>query len=218
LSNRFKLLVFDWDGTVIDSTGLIVLSIQNACRDLDLPVPKDEDARHVIGLGLQPALSYLLPSVGEETYPLVAQRYRYHYLARDHEAPLFGGVKELLHKLRQRGHTLAVATGKSRAGLDRSLRHVGLQPLFDATRCADESFSKPHPAMLHELMTDLLVSPEETLMIGDTTHDLDMAANAAVAGLAVGYGAHPMEQLRTRTPLEVVDSVPALTAWLHANA
>ena len=103
-------------------------------------------------------------------------------------------------------------------GLDRALNHVGLMPLFDATRCADESFSKPHPAMLHELMADLVVRPQETLMIGDTTHDLDMAANAAVASLAVTYGAHPTEQLRARAPLEVLDSVPALTEWLYANA
>jgi phosphoglycolate phosphatase len=218
VSNRFKLLVFDWDGTIIDSTGLIVHSIQSACRDLGLVVPTDDAARYVIGLGLQPALSHLLPGVDQQTYPLVSQRYRYHYLAGDHEAPLFGGVADLLQQLRLRGHTLAVATGKSRAGLDRSLRHVGLTALFDATRCADETFSKPHPAMLHELMVDLVVSPQQTLMIGDTTHDLDMAANASVAGLGVGYGAHPAEQLRTRAALEVVDSVSTLSAWLHANA
>jgi phosphoglycolate phosphatase len=218
VSKRFKLLVFDWDGTIIDSTGLIVHSIQNACRDLGLAVPTDDDARYVIGLGLQPALSHLLPGVDQQTYPLVSQRYRYHYLARDHEAPLFGGVADLLQQLRLRGHTLAVATGKSRAGLQRSLQHVGLTQLFDATRCADETFSKPHPAMLQELMADLVVSPQETLMIGDTTHDLDMAANAAVAGLGVSYGAHPAEQLRARVALEVVDSVSTLTAWLYANA
>jgi phosphoglycolate phosphatase len=212
------LLVFDWDGTIMDSTGLIVHSIQNACRDLGLTVPSESAARHVIGLGLHPALSQLLPGVDQQHYPQVAQRYRYHYLASDHEAPLFQGVPELLRELRQRGHTLAVATGKSRVGLDRALNHVGLMPLFDATRCADETFSKPHPAMLHELMADLVVGPQETLMIGDTTHDLDMAANAAVASLAVTYGAHPTEQLRARAPLEVVDSVPALTEWLYANA
>lgn len=202
----------------MDSTGLIVHSIQNACRDLGFTVPSEGAARHVIGLGLHPALSQLLPGVDQQQFPLVAQRYRYHYLARDHEAPVFDGVPELLRELRQRGHTLAVATGKSRVGLDRSLNHLGLMPLFDATRCADETFSKPHPAMLHELMADLVVSPEETLMIGDTTHDLDMAINASVAGLAVAYGAHPTEQLRSRAPLEVVDSVSTLTAWLYANA
>ncbi len=218
MPKRFKLLVFDWDGTIIDSTGLIVHAIQNACRDLGLVVPTEAAARHVIGLGLHPALSHLLPGVDQQSYPQVAQRYRHHYLARDHEAPLFGGVAELLRGLRQRGHTLAVATGKSRVGLDRSLQHVGLMPLFDATRCADETFSKPHPAMLHELMTDLVVSPAETLMIGDTTHDLDMAANAAVAGLAVGYGAHHSDELRSRAPLEIADSVEQLSQWLYRNA
>jgi phosphoglycolate phosphatase len=218
VSKQFNLLVFDWDGTVIDSTGLIVSSIQKACRDLGLAVPEDDAARYVIGLGLRPALAHLLPGVDEQTYPLVSQRYRHHYLMRDHETPLFAGVGDLLAQLKQRGHTLAVATGKSRAGLQRSLQHVGLAHLFDATRCADETFSKPHPAMLHELMADLLMSAPETLMIGDTTHDLDMAANAAVAALGVGYGAHPSEQLRTRAALEVVDSVDSLTAWLYANA
>ncbi|WP_417068052.1 HAD-IA family hydrolase [Niveibacterium terrae] len=218
MSNRFDLVVFDWDGTLMDSTASIASAIRSACADLGLAVPSVEQARHVIGMGLAEALRYAVPELGEADYPRLAERYRFHYLARDQELVLFDGVEDLLHELRGRGLLLAVATGKSRRGLDRVLAQTGLAPLFDATRCADECFSKPHPAMLLELMDELGVEPERTLMIGDTTHDLLMAANAGTPALGLSCGAHPVDQLEGAEPLAVLDSAEGLRRWLIANA
>jgi len=217
LAKRFELIVFDWDGTVLDSAGAIVRAIQASCVDLDLPVPADARARHVIGLGLQDALSHAVPELAEEDYPRMVERYRHHYLSRDHELSLFDGVEALVASLADEGVTLAVATGKSRKGLDRALAHSGLGRFFAATRCADECFSKPHPAMLEALMDELMIRPDQTLMIGDTTHDLQMAVNAGVAALGVTYGAHPVDHLQTVPSLGCVDSVEALAEWLKQN-
>lgn len=214
MARTLDLIVFDWDGTLMDSTATIVLSIQQACRDLDLPVPSREQASHVIGLGLADALAHAVPSLPRERVPDLVDRYRHHYLSRDHDLVLFGGARELLVGLKERGYQLAVATGKSRLGLDRALRVSGLGPLFDATRCADESFSKPHPAMLHSLMDELGAAPDVTLMVGDTTHDLLMAANAGTHALGVSYGAHPLAQLESVPSRGIVDSVDALGQWL----
>jgi phosphoglycolate phosphatase len=213
-----RLIVFDWDGTLMDSAAAIVAAIQAASRDLTLPVPVDQKARHVIGLGLADALSYLFPELHAAGYEAVADRYRYHYLARDHEIPLFEGAREMLGELAAAGFLLAVATGKSRRGLDRALDATGLASRFDATRCADEAFSKPHPAMLLELMDELGADAETTLMVGDTTHDLEMARNARVAPVAVTYGAHSRESLSACAPLACLDTVPALRAWFAAHA
>lgn len=218
MGNRFDLVVFDWDGTLMDSTASITAAIRSACADLGLTVPSVEAARHVIGMGLAEALRYAVPELSEADYPRLAERYRFHYLARDQELVLFDGVEDLLHALREQGFLLAVATGKSRRGLDRVLAQTGLAPLFEATRCADECFSKPHPAMLLELMDELGVGPERTLMIGDTTHDLLMAANAGTQALGLSYGAHPVEQLEGALPLAVLDSTEGLRRWLVANA
>jgi phosphoglycolate phosphatase len=216
-SRRFDLIVFDWDGTLFDSTALIVRSIQAAAADLGTEVPSDEQAAWVIGMGLQEALQHAVPSFPPERYAELAQRYRHHYFARQHELVLFPGTLEMLHALRARQHWLGVATGKSRRGLDEALRTVELQGLFDATRTADETASKPHPLMLQELMAEFGVAPERTLMVGDTTHDLQLAANAGAAGLAVSFGAHAPEAFEAHAPQLVAHSTRELHDWLLAH-
>jgi len=217
MAKRFDLVVFDWDGTLMDSAAAIVRSIVAAATDLGLPEPSEERARYVIGLGLTDALSHAVPELKVEDYPRMVERYRYHYLSGDAQLALFPGVDEMLAWLGASGHMVAVATGKSRAGLQRALAHSGLEAHFHATRCADECFSKPHPAMLNELMEEFGVSPERTLMIGDTTHDMQMARNAGTAGLAVSFGAHPLELLLAEQPLACVHSSLALDSWLREN-
>lgn len=211
---RYDLIVFDWDGTLFDSTALIVRAIQAACRDLGAPVPSDEAAAHVIGLGLQDALQHAVPDLPGDLYPELGRRYRQHYFASHDQVTLFAGVPELLTGLRERNHWLAVATGKNRHGLNEALRISGLAGSFDATRTADETRSKPHPQMLQELMREFGVDPERTLMIGDTTHDLQLAANAGTDAVAVAYGAHPPEQLGDLRPLTIAHSVLELQDWL----
>jgi phosphoglycolate phosphatase len=215
---RYSLLVFDWDGTLIDSAGAIVWCIQSACRDLGLPVPDDARASHVIGLGLQDALAYAVPGLPPRDYGRMVERYRHHFLSRDPQIPLFPGVEAMLADLRGRGHLLAVATGKSRAGLSRALDHTGLGPLFTASRCADQCASKPAPDMLFELMAELGANEANTLMIGDTVHDLRMAAHARVPALAVSYGAHARTDLEALAPLACLQSIDELTRWLTRNA
>ena len=218
MARKFDLLVFDWDGTLLDSTGAIVDAIQAACRDLGQPEPSDEHARYVIGLGLADALRHSAPALSEDLLPQMVERYKAHYLSRDHELRLFDGIRELIAQLHASGFLLAVATGKGRRGLDRSLSCSGLGVYFSASRCADECFSKPHPQMLDELMAEFAVPPERTLMIGDTTHDLQMAINAGVAGLAVDYGAHSAPALDALKPLARLHSIAELARWLGTNA
>jgi phosphoglycolate phosphatase len=215
---RFRLLVFDWDGTLADSTAIIAGAIQQACRDLGLPAPDDAAARFVIGLGLADALRHVAPTLLAEDYPRLSERYREHYLARDPEIPLFGGARELLDELDARGFLLAIATGKSRVGLARALTQQGLTHRFVASRCADEGFPKPHPDMLLALMDRCGVAPFETLMIGDTTHDLALARNAGASSLAVSYGAHKADGFAEWSPLATVASIEELRTWLRANA
>ena len=215
---RYELLVFDWDGTLIDSAGAIVWCIQSACRDLGLPVPDAARASHVIGLGLQDALAYAVPGLPPADYGRMVERYRKHFLARDAEIPLFRGAAGMLSSLRGRGHTLAIATGKSRAGLQRALDNTSLRPLFASSRCADQCAPKPAPDMLLELMDELGANEANTLMIGDTVHDLRMAAHAGVAAVAVSYGAHPKADLEALEPVACVDSVDELDEWLQRNA
>ena len=199
MAKQFDLIVFDWDGTLMDSTGAIVDALQSAARDIGVPVPSNE-------------------SLPEERYRELAERYRHHYLTRDHELRLFDGIEALLEQLAASGHALAVATGKTRAGLDRALDACSLRPRFLASRCADECHSKPHPQMLEELMAEFAVAPERVVMIGDTTHDLQMAINAGVAGIGVSYGAHPRPQLEATSPQFCADSVDELAQWLLAHA
>lgn len=218
MAKRFNLIVFDWDGTLMDSAGAIVDALQAACRDLSIEPPSEKRARHIIGLGLQDALREALPELDPGRYREVAQRYRHHYLSHDHELVLFNGVVDLVRELGEAGFLLAIATGKSRSGLDRALAGSGLLPFFLASRCVDECHSKPHPQMLLELMEEFAVEPENTLMIGDTIHDLQMARNAKVSALAVAYGAHPRATLEVEMPLWCAADVAEMRAWLMANA
>ena len=214
----YELIVFDWDGTLMDSTRVIAESLQAACRDVGIAVPNESDARFVIGLGLADTFRHVAPGLDDEGRRRVSERYRHHFLAREHEAPLYDGVREMLADLRARGRRLAVATGKARRGLDRAIDATGLDGVFEATRCADEGFAKPHPDMLLMLMDITGVEPGRALMVGDTTHDLDLAANAGVAAVAVSYGAHAAGLLATRPAAARCDSVAELHRWLTNHA
>ncbi|MBI3902711.1 MAG: HAD-IA family hydrolase [Nitrosomonadales bacterium] len=218
MAQRYDLIVFDWDGTVMDSTAVIAGSIQAACRDLDLSVPSDEAARHVIGMGLVQALRHAVPDAPEAMYAPLVERYRHHFLAQDEAIPLFEGARELIAELHGAGYQLAVATGKSRAGLDRALQSSGMGQYFHALRTADVTHSKPHPAMLLEIMGELDIEPERVLMVGDTTHDLQMALNAGVDALGMTHGAHPVDELRALQPLALLGDFAELRAWLATNA
>jgi phosphoglycolate phosphatase len=215
---QFDLIVFDWDGTLFDSTALITRCIQAACADVGVAVPSDKDASYVIGLGLIEALAHAAPDLPRERYPELGNRYRHHYFAKQHEIVLFDGTLAMLQALRERKHLLGVATGKSRRGLDEALKTVELAGLFDATRTADETASKPDPQMLLELMDHFGVTAQRTLMIGDTTHDLQLAANAGTARIGVSYGAHASEAFAEFDPLHVAHSVPELHQWLLRHA
>ena len=215
---RFDLIVFDWDGTLFDSTMLIVRCIQAGCRDLGVEPPSDHDAAYVIGLGLHDALQHAVPGLAADRYPELGQRYRQHYWASKDQLLLFPGTLVMLQALKQRQHLLAVATGKNRRGLDDALAHAQLNGVFDGSRTADETAGKPDPLMLRELMAEFDIKPERTLMIGDTTHDLQMAANAGTPRVGVSYGAHHHETFAEHQPLFVAHSTAELHAWLVDNA
>ena len=215
---RFDLIAFDWDGTLFDSTAIIVRCIQAAVRDVGGTVPTDKEAAYVIGMGLMQALAHAAPDVPPEKYTELGNRYRFHYIQHQDDLSLFDGVLPLLNDLRERGHLLAVATGKSRRGLDEALHTVQLKGVFDGSRTADQTAGKPHPLMLQELMAEFDVAPERLLMIGDTTHDLQMAVNAGCASVGVSYGAHEPDAFHALKPLAVVHSVRELHDWLLHNA
>jgi phosphoglycolate phosphatase len=213
---KYRLIVFDWDGTLIDSHSAIAECMQEASRELGLSVPERERATHVIGLGLHDAMRIVAPDLPGHRYPEYIDAYRRHFLAREESMQPFPGMRDLLGFLSNRS-TLAIATGKSRRGLDRALRASGLERHFRASRCADETHPKPHPAMLHELMAELDASPAEVLMVGDTSHDLQMAAAAGVDAVAVSYGAHARESLLACGPRGCAASVEELREWLERN-
>ncbi|MCX7249175.1 MAG: HAD-IA family hydrolase [Burkholderiales bacterium] len=217
-ARRFDLIAFDWDGTLFDSTALITRCIQEAVRDVGGAVPSDRDASYVIGMGLMQALAHAAPDVPVERYPELGARYRHHYIAHKHDISLFEGILEMLTELRSHQHWLAVATGKTRQGLDDALHSSELKGMFDSSRTVDETAGKPHPRMLLELMSEFGVDPGRTLMIGDTTHDLQMAANAGCPSVAVSYGAHEPEAFHALQPLFVAHSVRQLHDWLLVNA
>jgi phosphoglycolate phosphatase len=215
---QFDLIAFDWDGTLFDSTALIVRCIQAAVRDIGGTVPTDSAASYVIGMGLMQALAHAAPDVPPDQYPLLGARYRHHYAAHQHDISLFEGVLPMLSDLKSRHHWLTVATGKSRRGLDEALHAVELQGLFDASRTADETAGKPSPLMLEQLMREFGVVPGRTLMVGDTTHDLQMAVNAGCASVGVSYGAHEPDAFDALGPRFVAHSVGELHDWLRGNA
>ena len=211
---RFDLVVWDWDGTIVDSVGAVSDAIIGAALDLGLPAPSEHDARWVIGMGLLEAIHHSVPTIRREQVPAFIERYRVHYLKRDAELKVFAGIAPLLRGLDASGVPLAVATGKSRVGLNRALVQTGLGPRFAATRCADEGAPKPDPWMLRDLADLLQVEPRRMVMIGDTTHDVQMAHAAGAASVAVLYGAHDPEALRASAPDALVGSVDELAAWL----
>lgn len=201
----------------MDSTGAIAGSIRAACLDLDLAVPTLAQANHIIGLGLTEAIAMLLPQLPATDYPRLIDRYRHHFLGQDHLLPLFEGVAQTIPLLHDSGYRVTVATGKSRRGLERALDQSGLRAYFHASRCADEGFSKPHPGMILELMDYCGVLPGRTLMIGDTSHDLQMAKNAGVASVGVAYGAHSAATLLVFDPLYIATDFADLTQWLNQH-
>lgn len=215
---QYDLIAFDWDGTLFDSTAIIVRCIQAAVADVGGTVPTDKAASYVIGLGLMQALAHAAPDVPPAKYPLLGERYKHHYIAHQNDITLFDGVLPLLADLKARHHWLTVATGKSRRGLDEALHSVQLKGVFDGSRTADETAGKPNPLMLRELMREFGVDPERTLMIGDTTHDLQMARYAGCASVGVSYGAHEPDTFHEQQPLHIAHSVRDLHDWLLQNA
>lgn len=217
-TRRYELIVFDWDGTLMDSADTIVECLLASCRDIAVAPPTREAARHVIGLGLGEALASMLPDLPSERHRELVERYRTHFLSRDSDVPLFDGAAQTIADLHARGYRLAIATGKSRRGLDRALAQTGLGEFFHATRCADESASKPDPRMLNELLQQFDLKAQQALMIGDTTHDIRMAQQAHVDCVAVAHGAHHADDLRALTPLACLQSIAELNAWLNRYA
>jgi phosphoglycolate phosphatase len=207
---QYELVVFDWDGTVVDSIAAIADAIIGAALDLGLPEPPRERANWVIGLGLLDAIRHAVPTLPPERIPDFVDRYRVHYLRRETELPLFGGIRELVRGLDASGVPLAVATGKSRAGLDRALQTSGLGRHFTTTRCADEGAPKPDPWMLRDIGEQLQLDPGRMVMIGDTIHDIGMARSAGSRSIAVMYGAHDRDTLRASHPDEQVETVAEL--------
>jgi phosphoglycolate phosphatase len=217
-TRQFDLIAFDWDGTLFDSTAIITRCIQLAVADVGGTVPSDQDAAYVIGLGLMQALAHAAPDVPKEKYPELGTRYKHHYTRHLNDISLFAGVLPMLADLRARQHLLAVATGKSRKGLDEALQAVELKGVFHASRTADETMGKPHPRMLQELMAELGVPAERVLMVGDTTHDLQLAVNAGCASVGVSYGAHEPATFVSLQPRFIAHSVAELHGWLVNNA
>jgi phosphoglycolate phosphatase len=213
---KYRVVVFDWDGTIVDSASSIAQCIRDAAADLGLPVPTHQQASHVIGLGLHDALRGAVPDLPAERIAEFVARYRDHFRAREDTMGLFGGMRELLESLHKQ-RILGIATGKSRRGLDRALDASGLGSYFHASRCADETQPKPHPAMLLELMEQLGAGREQVLMVGDTSHDLEMARAAGVDSVAVTYGAHGEQGLRACSPKACVASVAELGLWLTSH-
>jgi len=215
MKRDYDLVVFDWDGTLMDSEAKIVRCMTAAALDAGIPDPGAQAIRRIIGLGLGEAIETLLPAVDAVHRRLVVERYREHFLHRDRtESALFPGVADGLEALTRAGYRLALATGKGRRGLDRVLEQTGTGHIFCATRCADEAVSKPHPQMLRDILDHTGVAPGRALMVGDTVYDLEMARNAGMSGLAVSYGVHPREHLLEFSPLACLDSFREVQAWL----
>lgn len=218
MSKQFDLIVWDWDGTLADSTGMITNAVLNAAEQVGLPTISVQAASNIIGLGLREAIHALYGDIPAEQAQALAKQYTANYYAGESEIPLFAGAAETIMALSKRGFKLAVATGKGRRGLNLALEHCGLGKYFHATRTVDECFSKPHPQMLDELMDALVVLPERTLMIGDTSYDLQMAQNAGVSAVGVTYGAQPAEQWQHINPIQRFNDFTSLSHWLLEHA
>lgn len=213
--NSFDLIVFDWDGTLMDSEARIVDCIQLGAADVGLPVPSREASRDIIGLGLDEAMARLFPGEGTASLAALVEAYRKHWLGPDAEpSRMFDGAESLVRSLHAAGHLLAVATGKSRRGLDKALDESGLQSYFHHTRCADEAFSKPHPQMLLDILTDLDTPPGRSLVVGDTEYDMQMAANAGVSAVGISHGVHSTERLIAHGARHCFSDLFELSHWL----
>jgi len=215
--SQYQLIVFDWDGTLMDSTGHIVQCMQHAISQLDFPSLDDAAISHIIGLGLNEAAQALYPKISTDDVEQLANSYRKIWLNSSPNTPLFDNASQLIQKLNQQDYFLGVATGKSRSGLDKVLTSTELAPLFHATRCADECHSKPHPQMIEELMDYCGVSAKQTLMIGDTEYDLQMAHNAGADSLGISHGAHGIETLAACQPRDIVANLHQVEQWLMAR-
>lgn len=212
----FELIVFDWDGTLMDSHQRILDCLKAAAIDCDADLLADDVFSNVIGLGLKEATQALYTHFTAQEVNNYADRYRYHYLVKnDTHSPLFKGARNVLQSLKDNGYWLAVATGKGREGLDLVLDESDLRSFFLSTRCASETFSKPHPQMLEEIMHELAIEPEQTLMIGDTEYDMELAQNAGTHSLAVSYGIHTLDRLLKYNPLGHIDQIHELPEWLN---
>lgn len=213
------LFIFDWDGTLMDSTRRIIDAMQLAIAELGWDARSDAEIREIIGLGLPEAIERLFSSYANEQRQLLQVRYAHHYVAADQEpCEFFPGALAMLEQLKARGHRVAVATGKSRKGMQRVFGQLDLHDFFHASRCADETRSKPHPQMLHELLVELAASSEEAVMIGDTEYDMAMARSAGMARIAVSFGAHAVERLLPYEPALVLHELPQLLAWAPARS
>ncbi|MCK4841750.1 MAG: HAD-IIIA family hydrolase [Methylococcales bacterium] len=202
MKGQFELIIFDWDGTLVDSIDWIVQSLKKAARVQGLVIPEQQAVKNIIGLSIYKATEQLFPGIDQQQQQALISCYSEVFFTKQIvEEDLFTGVKEMLDKLRQKGYKLAVATGKTRSGLDRAMQGTGLTGFFDITRCADETASKPNPEMVDEIVREMAVSREKTVMIGDSAYDLQMAANAGIKAIAVTCGANSMEQLQQYTPL-----------------
>lgn len=218
MKKQFDLIIWDWDGTLADSTGMIANAIMQAAEQVGLPKLELQAARNIIGLGLKESIHALFGDIDETQAQALAAQYRTNYFAGEQEIPLFDGAKNLITELGRRGHKQAVATGKGRRGLNLALERSTVANYFQATRTVDECFSKPHPQMLDELMDLLVVTPERTIMVGDSTYDLQMAQNAGVQSLAVTFGAHSSEELLKHNPKGIFNKFGDLSEWLLNNA
>jgi phosphoglycolate phosphatase len=216
MNTNLKLLVFDWDGTLMDSQARILNCMRAAIREMGAATRSDEEILNIIGLGLAEAIQTLYPEQNRAFVNVIAESYREHFLELDQTpSALFDKVREVLQGLRESGYLLAVATGKARQGLEKGFETTQLQELFHSSRCADETTSKPHPHMLQEIITDLGMSPAETLMIGDTEYDMQMSNHAGTHALAVSYGVHALPRLMRHNPLGYIDAIAELPQWLE---
>ena len=216
MQQQIELVIFDWDGTLIDSQANIVQCLQWMSRDLDLPVRTESELSNIIGLGLYEALNSLFPESDPRDYQQMVDRYRYHFFASNPSEP-FEGAEEVLAALEMAGYLLAVATGKGRNGLNKALKHTGWGQYFHVTRCADETRSKPHPLMLEEILEQTGMEPESAVMVGDTEYDLEMAKNAGISSIGVSYGVHEGERLLKHEPITVIDEIGALLGWFNGE-
>lgn len=209
-SDSIRLVIFDWDGTLMDSERQIVQAMQASIRDLKLEARTNDACKDIIGLGLKEAIQRLYPGSDEPLLHEIVERYRFHWLSSEEGSLLFPRAEETLYRLKAAGYKLAVATGKGRAGLDKVLNETGLTDIFDATRCSDETCSKPHPQMLQEILGDLNTEPQQAIMVGDTEYDIQMAHNAGVTPIAVSYGVHEISRLLEFEPRIYLDQIAQL--------